>query len=219
MEVWKTKTLIHNLRKHFADEFVARVTSFKSCLIQCDFHCINYVLLCVTDSLQAFQCVPQFNSEILTHLSHARFNMSRLWRQNCTAIYGIILLSKDMTSVLFWGFLYIYIYIFLIVFSQLQYMRLFSCSSHKSTQFHNKKPRVLHVWFRHEINQNIGPTHAFATTKKADVVNSPQHQLHMPSSLFFISLLGIYNLWLYCGLFGQETEWTIKCFIQAEEWS
>lgn len=110
MEVWKTKTLIHNLRKHFADEFVARVTSFKSCLIQCDFHCINYVLLCVTDSLQAFQCVPQFNSEILTHLSHARFNMSRLWRQNCTAIYGIILLSKDMTSVLFWGFLYIFFF-------------------------------------------------------------------------------------------------------------
>lgn len=213
MEVWKTKTLIHNLRKHFADEFVARVTSFKSCLIQCDFHCINYVLLCVTDSLQDFQCVPQFNSEIHTHLSHVRFNMSRLWRQNCTAIYGIMLLSKDMTSVLFWGF---FIYFFSHCFFSI---RLFSCSSHKSTQFHNKKPRVLHVWFRHEINQNIGPTHAFATTKKADVVNSPQHQLHMPSSLFFISLLGIYNLWLYCGLFGQETEWTIKCFIQAEEWS
>lgn len=128
MEVWKTKTLIHNLRKHFPDEFVARVT-FTSCLIQYDFHCINYVLLCVTDSLQAFQCVPQFSSETHTHLSHARFNMSRLWRQNCTAwgfitsfcklmdglttvtVYGIMLLSKDMTSVLFW-FFYIYIFIF-----------------------------------------------------------------------------------------------------------
>lgn len=85
MEVWKTKTLIHNLRKHFPDEFVARVTSFKSYLIQCDFHCINYVLLCVTDNLQAFERVPQLNSEIHTHLSHPRFNMSRLSRQKCTA--------------------------------------------------------------------------------------------------------------------------------------
>lgn len=61
----------------------------QSCLIQCDFHCINYVLLCVIDNLQAFECVPQFSSEIHTHLSHPRFNMSRLWRQKCTA-WGFI---------------------------------------------------------------------------------------------------------------------------------